>query len=71
MKAIPEKWIRNYIDQLLDVAKGLPENSLMREAILLRADHTMDMVKAWQEAEQQNADHTDRQADTGHEGKRS
>jgi hypothetical protein len=49
MKPIPQEWIRDYVDKMLSLAATLPENSLMREAAALRAEHIMDMVKAWQE----------------------
>lgn len=45
---IPEDWIRDYVDQLLDFAGGCPEGGL-KQAVMLRADHVMDLVKAWRE----------------------
>jgi len=51
MKDIPQDWIKRYVDQLLDVAKQLPDGSRMKDAALLRADHVMDLVKAWRESE--------------------
>ncbi len=47
-QAIPEKWIKNYVDQMLKIAAKFPRGR-MRDAALLRADHVMDMVKAYRE----------------------
>jgi hypothetical protein len=47
---IPEEWIKIYVDQLLAMAEKLPYGAL-RDACLLRADHAMDMVRAWREHE--------------------
>lgn len=49
MKPIPQDWIKKHIDILLDCAKRFPEGSPMRAAVLLRAEHIMDMVKAFRE----------------------
>lgn len=46
---IPQDWIRGYVDQLLVAAKKVGPGTLMGQAALLRADHAMDMVKAWRE----------------------
>ncbi len=46
---IPQTWIMQYVDKLLNMAQRLPENSPMRTAAALRAEHAMDMVKAFQE----------------------
>jgi hypothetical protein len=48
--AIPEEWIKKYVDQLLGVA-GKLEPGLLRDAVLIRADQTMDLVKAWRESQ--------------------
>lgn len=45
---IPERWVKHYIDQLLEVAKLLPDGA-MKQATLLRADHAMDLVEAHRE----------------------
>lgn len=50
--SIPETWIKQYVDQLLDTAAKLPTGP-MRDACLLRADHTMDLVRAFREAQEQ------------------
>jgi len=47
-EAIPEVWIQKYVDQLLEIAGRLSEGP-MRDAVLLRADHAMDLVKAYRE----------------------
>lgn len=44
--AIDQQWIKEYIDQLLDLAGKLPEGP-MKQATLLRVDHVMDLVEAW------------------------
>lgn len=51
MNAIPEEWIKRYIDQLLAAAKVLPEGGF-KTSILLRAEHAMDMIGMWQESSQ-------------------
>lgn len=48
-QSIPESWIKHYVDQLLEIAGTLPEDSKMRDAVLLRAITGMDLVKAWRE----------------------
>lgn len=46
---IPQEWIRDYIDQLLKVA-GMYPDGLMKAAVALRAEHAMDLVKAFRDA---------------------
>lgn len=46
---IPQEWIKNYVDQLLAVGSKLAPG-LMRDAALLRAEHAMDLVKAWRDS---------------------
>jgi hypothetical protein len=46
--AISEKWIKGYVDQLLEAAGKFAEGP-MRDAALVRADNVMDMVKAFRE----------------------
>ena len=48
-KPIPQEWIKKYVDDLLGYASRLKENDPMRTACLLRADHVMDLVKAFRE----------------------
>lgn len=50
MSAIPEEWIKKYVDDLLAFAAQLDERTSMRAACLLRADHVMDLVKAYRES---------------------
>ena len=50
-EAIPTEWIKRYVDTLLEFAAKDPE-SKMAQAAMLRADHTMDLVKAWREKNQ-------------------
>jgi hypothetical protein len=49
MKPISPDFIKKYVDQLLEFAKGLPPDSSMRTAALMRAEHVMDLVAAWKE----------------------
>lgn len=49
MRPIPQEWIKKYIDQLLEGAGKLPPG-VFQSAVLLRADHAMDLVKAWRES---------------------
>ena len=51
MRDVPQEWIRNYIDQLLDIAKQLDSDSSLQAAVLSRAEHAMDLVKAFREKE--------------------
>lgn len=44
---IPIDWIRNYVNQLLDIAGKLPQGPL-RNATVLRADHAMDLLQSFQ-----------------------
>lgn len=44
--AIPEEWIKKYVDQLLEMAKRL-ESGPLHAALLLRAEHAMDLVEAY------------------------
>lgn len=53
MSAIPEEWIKQYVDKLLTLA-GRFDSGPMRDAAAMRADHVMDMVKAWRESQQVN-----------------
>ncbi len=43
---IDQEWIRQYVDQLLAVAGTLPEGA-MRDALMKRAEHALDLVEAW------------------------
>ena len=47
MKSIPEKWIQKYVDQLLELAKAFGPDSPMGISATQRADHILDMVKAY------------------------
>ena len=49
-QAIPLDWIKGYVDTLLALAAKFDEVSAMRNAVMLRADHAMDLVKAWKES---------------------
>ncbi len=49
MAAIPEEWIKRYVDKLLDFAKSAGPSTLMGTAAMMRADHAMDLVRAWRE----------------------
>lgn len=45
-RCIPEEWIKGYVDQWLLIAEKLGPGK-MQDAALLRADHAMDLVKAY------------------------
>lgn len=45
---IPEEWIKRYVGTLLEAA-GKLQPGAFRDAVILRADHAMDLVKAWRE----------------------
>lgn len=49
MEPIAQKWIKQYVDELLEFAKRVGPESTMGVAAMLRADHAMDLVKAWRE----------------------
>ena len=55
MSDISEEWIKTYVDTLLAFAGRLPEGSAMRTQALMRADHVMDLVKAWREKQARDA----------------
>lgn len=48
MEDIPQEWVKNYIDVLLGVAQQLPDG-VFKDAVLLRVDHVMDLVKAFRD----------------------
>lgn len=50
LEDIPQQWIKNYVDRLLTIVKEL-EPGRMRDAVLLRAEHAMDLVQAYRERE--------------------
>ncbi|MHA2062999.1 MAG: hypothetical protein ACXABY_01325 [Candidatus Thorarchaeota archaeon] len=52
--AIPESFIRDYVDQLIAAAKGFGD-TVMGNAAVQRADHIMDLVKAWREYTKRDA----------------
>ena len=47
--AIPMEFIQAYVESLLATAVKFDHVSAMREAAALRADHVMDLVRAWKE----------------------
>lgn len=49
MNAIPEQWIKKYVDQLLQMADKLGPETTIGKAMMLRASHAMDLVKAYRE----------------------
>jgi hypothetical protein len=49
-KDIPQEWIKNYVDALINLSKELDVGGPMHEACLLRADYVMDLVKAFRES---------------------
>lgn len=50
---LPQEWVKNYVDQLIKVAKELPENGVMQKSMMLRAEAILDMVIAYKEKAQQ------------------
>ena len=48
IEPLDPEWIKKYVDQLLEGAQKLQAGPL-RDALLLRADHVMDLVQAWKE----------------------
>lgn len=48
---IPQNWVRNYVDQILVMAKQFEDASPMRAACVMRAEYAMDLVKAFRESE--------------------
>jgi hypothetical protein len=57
MKPIPQEWIKEYVDKLIEVAKAFDHKSDMHKAVLLRADYAMDLVKSFRESERLKEDH--------------
>ena len=56
LEPIPQEWIKRYVDELLDFAKKLRENDPMRQSCMLRADHVMDLVRAFRKFGNRGAD---------------
>lgn len=48
MKPIPQEWIKNYVDSLMNYAEKIPEGP-MRQGVLLRIEHVLDLVKGFRE----------------------
>lgn len=55
---IPQEFIKQYVDTLLTMASRLEANGTMYEATLLRADHAMDLVKAWRHSRNPASNHS-------------
>lgn len=49
MSPIPQEWIVEYVEKFLAFASKFGPDTPMGRASMLRADHVMDMVKAFQE----------------------
>jgi hypothetical protein len=49
LKPIPQKWIKEYVDSLIEAAKSFGLESKMSQSAMVRADAIMDLVKAFQE----------------------
>ena len=47
MGPIDQDWIRDYVDQIIEVAKTFDDGSAMQLAAMNRANAVMDLVKAW------------------------
>ena len=48
MEPIPQEWIKDYVDTMLSLAQRFNDNK-MRDACALRAEHAMDLVRAFRE----------------------
>ena len=48
-RSIPETFIRDYVDELIRVARLFEKDSAMARAAADRAEAIMTMVKAWRE----------------------
>lgn len=51
--AIPEEWIKQYVDKLLKLAESLTPGSAMQRVSMERAANVMDMVNGWRETRDQ------------------
>jgi hypothetical protein len=49
MEPIPQEWIKHLVDQYIAMATKLGPHSPMGAAMMLRAEHAMDLVKAFRE----------------------
>ena len=47
LESIPDKWIRDYVDRLIELAKELGPDTPMGKEAAERAGHIMDMVSEW------------------------
>ncbi len=56
--AIPEQWIKEYVDQMLAVAAKFNDGP-MQKAAALRAEHAMDLVTAYRESKRGGINGTD------------
>jgi hypothetical protein len=50
MDAIPDEWIKQYVDKWIALAERFPPGG-MRDAAIARAGHVMDMVEVWRNRE--------------------
>ena len=48
LSPIDQKWISNYCDLLINIAKQMPTDSILRVATERRIECVMDLVEAWQ-----------------------
>ena len=53
MTPIPQEWIRDYVDKLIEVARTF-DNGPMRQAAADRANYIMDMVRQFQLEKKEN-----------------
>lgn len=49
MEPIPQKWVQEYASKLLSLTEKLSVGDPMRVMATLRAEHAMDLLKAWRE----------------------
>ena len=55
MDPIPQEWIRDYVDSLLEAAKEFGADSRMAQAAMQRADTILDMVKAFRDRQSKDS----------------
>lgn len=55
LKPIPQEWVKKYVDNLVRIAKALPENSDLRAVVAVRAENALDLVKAFRESQERES----------------
>jgi hypothetical protein len=44
---VDQQWVQHYCDEFLKIAARL-DDGLLKNAVLLRVEHAMDLLDAWQ-----------------------